>query len=414
MGISLNLLSNALYLFAARIINPASTIILGFLIAKEQGVGTFGRFSFILSFFFLASVVASLGISTLITRETAKNPELRNIYFANSAIIGIIASGLGLVLIILIGYFYNLGYDGRYALLILSFSIFPAVQIFYWEAFLITFEKNLLIIPVQAIEAVVKVTLGLMIITKGMGLVALMAVFLGSRYLSAGLYLLVIRKVFAPLRFDLRLDYIKHILSLMPTFAGLYIFSVLFSKLDMMMLALLKDYNDVGLYSAAYKLLEISFFFPTCLVAVFFPILAQTAESSPAKFKRLMTSGIAISTFMFMPLVVAFLVWAKPIIFTVYSPEFNGSVLTFRILILTLCFYMADQIYAHSLVAFNFQKYNLQALFAATCVNFILNISLIPKFSYVGASTATLLSMVFLVGLHFYFVKKYVVRLLPG
>lgn len=410
MNPRINLIKNTILLFIARIANPASTIAIGLYIAKSLGVEAFGHFSFILSYFFLFSVIFSLGLGTIITRDTAQKPDQTAKYFSGTSVIGIISGAAGLLIMFLAANFFNLPEEAKKALYILGLAIFSSILIFIWEALLITFEKNQYIIVVQSIESVVKLTFGFFILYEGYGIVLLMTIFMLTRYLSLLLYYLALKKVFHPLTFYVDLAFVKKILLLVPTFAGLYIFSVLFSKTDMLMLALMKNFNDVGIYSAAYKLLEIAFMLPICVITVFFPVLSRYAKESPEKFSRVSSQGIFFSLTALLPVVVIAVYLADMIIFTVYSREFSGSILPFQILIVTLGFYMIDQILAHSLVAQGFQNLNLKALMTATLINIVLNILLIPAYGYVGTSIATVASMAVLTCIHYYYVRKHLFK----
>lgn len=407
MNLNSNIKRNALFLFVARIANPAATVAVGLYIAKTVGVETFGQFSFILSYCFLFGVVFSLGLATMVSRDTAKAPDQRAQYFTHTSAIGLASGTAGLVLMLLGGRFFPLSPGGRDAMTIFSFSILPSILIFIWESLLVTFEKNPSIVAVQTVEAVVRIVGGYLLLYHGYGLTGLMTLFLVGRFLSAGLYYWVLKKAFRPLNAPLELPFIKKTLASVPTFAGLYIFSVLLSKTDLLMLALLKDFKEVGIYGAAYKLLEISFLLPTCIVTVLFPVLARYAQNSSRKFVYLSHSAIFYSTVLFVPIVIGCVLFADTIIFTVYSKDFVDSVLPFRILIITLAFYMMDQIFAHCLVAGGLQNLNLKALIGATALNIVLNLILIPTYSARGAGIATLLSMATLTLTHLYLIRKH-------
>jgi O-antigen/teichoic acid export membrane protein len=103
--------------------------------------------------------------------------------------------------------------------------------------------------------------------------------------------------------------------------------------------------------------------------------------------------------------------FAAEIIVVIYSVEFSPAILPFQILIVTLGFHMVDQILAHTLVARDYQNLSLRSLISATVVNIILNLILIPRYSYIGASVSTLVSMAVLTLTHHYFVRKYLYRL---
>ena len=401
---------NAACLFGARTINLAATFALGLYIAKCLGVAAFGQFSFILYYCFLFSVIFSLGLGTLVIRDVVKAPQKRSELFSSASCIALISSGLGLIVMLGGTGLFDLSREGRMALWVMSFSVVPSTLIYIWESLLTGFEKNHYIAAVQSVEAALKLIFGYIILVKGYGIVYLMILFLTARVCSGILYFVVLRKMLAPLRLRIDFGFMRKMLAMAPTFAGLYIFSVLFSKIDLLMLAIMKDLNDVGTYTAAYKLLEISFILPTCIITVLFPSLSRYAQSSPGKFMRFSSDGVFYSSAVVAPIVIGCVYFADHIIFTVYSEEFAGSVLCFRILIVTLGLYMMDQMFAHSLVARDLQRLNLRALMLATLINVGLNCILIPRYSFIGASMSTLVAMVFMVMTHYYFTRKHLYR----
>lgn len=407
MGSGTKIIKNSSLLFLARAANLAATFAIGIYIAKFSGVAPYGEFSFVMTFFFLFSVVFSLGLGTIISREVAKYPEKLGDYFSNATFIGILSSLVGLVAMVSASFLFNLSTEGRHGLYVLSLSIVPSSLTFIWESILITFERSDSIFVVQLIETALKVILAYMVLESGYGMVGLMAVFLVTRLMTGILYLFILHKMVNKTPTGVSADSVRSILSLVPTFAGLYIFSVLFSKIDLMMLSLMKNFNDVGIYSAAYKLLEISFILPTCVVTVMFPLLSRWANETPDTIGRTSCRAALYSTLALIPVVVLAMIFAGQIMCLVYSKGFIDAVVPFRILIVTLGLYMIDQIFAHTLVACNYQQVNLTVIIAGTVLNLLINIVLIPHYSYIGASIATLISMLFVAAMHFYYVRKY-------
>ncbi|KPK36919.1 MAG: hypothetical protein AMK70_00590 [Nitrospira bacterium SG8_35_1] len=410
MNLFSTIIKNSSFLFFARVANPAVTVVIGLYIAKTLGVEYFGQFSFVLSYFFLISMVFSLGLGTIVSRDTAKSPEEVGLYFSNASLIGIVSGAAGIILMLLTASLFNLSGEGISALYIISLAIFPSILIYIWESLIITFEKNHYIVAVQSVESLIKIVLGFFFLYKGYGLAALMGVFLFSRVAGGVIYYFALARIFRPMALKIDMRAVRKIVMMVPAFAGLYVFSVLFSKLDIMMIALMKDYNDVGIYSAAYKLLEISFMLPTCVIAVFFPVLSRYSKESRRDFMNISTKGIFYSVAVLFPAVIVLIYFGDSIIYTLYSREFTGSILSFQILIVTLGFYMIDQIFAHSLVACDLQNLNLKAVVSGTVINIVLNLMLIPRYSYIGASVATLVSMAAVTAIHYYFVSRHLYR----
>lgn len=409
MGTARSIIKNSSLLFLARVANLAATFAIGLYLARFSGVASYGEFSFVMTYFFIFSTISSLGLGTITSREVAKHPERLGGYFHDAGAIAFVSSLIGLIVMVSVSFCFDLSREGRSGFYLLTLSLIPSTLIYLWESLLITVEKNGTIIVVQSVEAFLKVVLAYLVLESGFGLVGLMAVFLATRLLAAGLYLPVLRRVVKGAPAGVGSTSVQLILSSVPTFAALYIFSVLFSKIDLVMLSLLKDFHDVGIYGAAYKLLEISFLLPTCVVTVIFPVLSRCASEAPETIGRTSRRAALYSALAFVPVVIGALIFADKIVYLLFPKEFAASVLPFRILIVTLGLYMVDQIFAHTLVAMNYQNTNLKVLISGTLVNIAVNLALIPRYSYLGASVATLVSMTFVACAHCYWVNKLVV-----
>jgi O-antigen/teichoic acid export membrane protein len=64
------------------------------------------------------------------------------------------------------------------------------------------------------------------------------------------------------------------------------IFSVLYFRLDIVILQLMTDDRVVGFYSAAYKLFEIAIVLPQTLMVVLFPSLVEEFHENRSRFKK--------------------------------------------------------------------------------------------------------------------------------
>jgi O-antigen/teichoic acid export membrane protein len=406
----LRILRGSVLVFAARVANPAATVLLGLLIARQGGVAVFGQYSFMVTYCFVMSMMFSLGIGTLIARDTAKAPQEVRGYFTHASVVGAAAGMAGLAIALLTAPFFRMSGESLTAFNIVSISIIPSILIVIWESLLITFEKQRAILAIQGAEGAIRLGLGWMLLSGGAGLVAIMTLFLVTRAASCAVYYLALRHYFHPLSHSISRPFLAHMLRATMPFAALYVFSVVLSKADTVMLAAMRDYQEVGIYSAAYKLMEIGFLFPTCVVSVLFPVLSRHAHESPDEFVHVSERAVLYSAVVFLPAVIACWLVSDIIIVKVYSAAFRDSIVPFRILIASLSFYLIDQIYAHSLVACNRQNQNLSALVGATVLNLCLNVILIPRYGATGAAVATLVSLVCLAVCHYCLVHTVLYR----
>ena len=108
-----------------------------------------------------------------------------------------------------------------------------------------------------------------------------------------------------------------------------------------------------------------------------------------------------------LPIATGVTLLADKIISLFYGDQFTSSVIALQILAWdALLFFLYDPL-ATTLASMN--KQNILAITCGVCalVNVVLNLILIPNFSYIGAGIATIVTETVLLVLYFYFVSKY-------
>jgi O-antigen/teichoic acid export membrane protein len=94
---------------------------------------------------------------------------------------------------------------------------------------------------------------------------------------------------------------------------------------------------------------------------------------------------------LYLALPMAFFVtlWAKPIISLLFGAVFDPSVAALQILIWAAAIMYITMVLGTAFIATNLQKLNMKLTFISVAINIGLNLLLIPKYSYYGASFAT-------------------------
>ncbi len=190
-----------------------------------------------------------------------------------------------------------------------------------------------------------------------------------------------------------------------PLLISSFMISVYYN-LDMVMLGIIKTQAEVGIYNAAYKIFMIGLIPLAAILRIFLPSLSKTKEVKLLKktlrnFGILMLgSGILISIFIFFI--------SHYVIQIVFGPDYSNAIIPLMILSLNIVVISVNIYLGNPLTVWGKQKeYSIAITFGAI-FNIILNLLLIPKYSYSGAALATLLSeVVVFVGVFFLFNKNY-------
>ena len=162
------------------------------------------------------------------------------------------------------------------------------------------------------------------------------------------------------------------------------------SYIDIFMLTLLSTASSVGLYSAAYRLLEMLSVIPSTLSQPIFPALSRLAvESSEQAFslylraqKFLIIIGLPLGFWVF--------VSAPQLIVLLFSPDYGEAAGALRILGLMLVLLFANSLYLYLFSAIGEQKLFMITMSSIVILNIILDLVLIPVIDITGAALATL------------------------
>lgn len=185
------------------------------------------------------------------------------------------------------------------------------------------------------------------------------------------------------------------------------VFTTIYFKGDTLILSLTRPYADVGIYGAAYKILEVLISLPILFMGLVLPQLARSwGEGDKPKFGRLLQKawdGLCLFT---LPMVAGTLVLAKPIIVLIAGPGYEPAAAVLQILIVATGIIFLGSLFTHAIVAVNEQKNMIVYYLIAAIVAVALYIKFIPLYSYYAAAWTTVAAE-FLISLAaFYRVKK--------
>lgn len=180
---------------------------------------------------------------------------------------------------------------------------------------------------------------------------------------------------------------------------------VVYYNLDMVMLGNIKSQEDVGIYNAAYKIFMIGLIPLAAIVKIFLPALSKIKEvdllkSTIRKYGIMMfSSGVLIASVLYFS--------ADQSVSIIFGSEYTNAVIPLMILALNILVISVNVFFGNPLTVWGKQKVYAIAITFGAIANIILNILLIPKYSYNGAAIATLLSeVVVFAGVLFLFNKN--------
>jgi len=170
--------------------------------------------------------------------------------------------------------------------------------------------------------------------------------------------------------------------------AGVSILGLIYFRVDSIMLGMMADLNEVANYNAAFRLIEGLIYFPSVLMAVYFPKLVKSQQEFSIYFIKLLGSLTVMGLF----LTSALFSLSPLIIGMIYGTEWEASVPILRCLSFSLFPICLGHLTTQSLVINNWQKPYFWMVLLTTLENILLNLMLIPNHGSLGASIATCLT----------------------
>ena len=270
---------NTTLVLAARVVSRLVALVTVIVLARHLGDREYGRYTTLIAYSAIVSVIADLGLSPLYTREAARQPgripDFLGTLLAGKAVLAVAAS-LALAVALTIAGLGGLVVPGA-ALLVLTAYASLLRNTFYARGR----------VELEAIAIVAEIAIQASLILAGARLGAGVAFFVWAYAASYGftcLYCLVTITVFGlgrpRLAFDLGL--FRGWLRLALPFAlGAFLTNVYYPA-DVTILQHFKPFQEVGWYTFAYKPFEALQFVPLAVQATVYPLLAiYFRESRP-------------------------------------------------------------------------------------------------------------------------------------
>ena len=390
MNIIQKIAKNTSALFVSQFIVSILSIILSISVARNLGDVLFGKYSFALAFVAFYAVFSNLGYNTLLIRDVARDTSQASKYLSN---ILSIRALLSLVIFSLIVLTINvMGYPADTKNVVYIFGIYTLL-ISLSDVFKVTFrafQKMEYEASITIIFNMVRVSLGLLVLFLGYGLMVLALVFLFSGVFDFLFSFLACERKFVKSRTELDLYFLKSTIKIAVPIGMLSIFALIYARIDMIMLSVMKGDVVVGWYAAASNLTYGFKPIPHLFMSALFPLMSYYYASSKNLLKKSYEKSFKYLLILGLPLAVGISLLADKIILFFYGQQFSNSIIALQILswdILLIFLYACS-----AFLLISMDKQNQMAIVAGctALINVILNLFLIPSYSYVGAAMATI------------------------
>ena len=402
-----NLTKNTTYYTAALILQKILAFIYFWFISNRLFPGELGQYVFALSFTTLFSIFVDLGLTPILTREASKDKLKANAFLQSVlglkiplAILTIIAAWITITLT---------HQNSQVQLLVYLASIIMILDSFSLSFWVIFRSRHNLKYESLA-------TILVQIIIFSLGLFALYStgqvrdLILALMAASIFNFVFVFSFIKFKLKFNLRPKFdweiIRYFLKILPAFALAGIFIKIYNTNDSILLGYLASDEAVGYFAVPAKVVyALQQIIPAAFAAVIFPAFSYYYAHDKNQLSVSFDKAFNYLTIISFP-ITAGIIALLPQILKFFWPAYLPTQQTFFLMTLAIPFIFLAFPTGYLLNACDRQKNTTINRGVITALAVILNIILIPKFSFLGAGITFLITNVVLLFMDFFWVAK--------
>jgi O-antigen/teichoic acid export membrane protein len=377
-------------------------------LARSLGVEGFGTYQRAEAFVALFSILASLGLDMILTREVARSGEHTPEYLYGVMTLKLLLGPLCLALVL--GFAYARGYQGHFLWGIWCYGfvlILTTVAQTYDAVFQGLDEMGYIAIG-NIVNQLAFVILGGACVLFGKDLrwilatlvVAAVVRYAISAYLMQRLHLGWARPSPRTLLYLLAQ-------SVPIAFAASFV--IVYQQLDAVLLGELKGNVEVGWYKASAKFLLFFTVLRESFLVAIYPVFASVAHSDRQRMGGLVTRAVRYQMIVALYFIICFVILPR-VAPTLLGTAFQNTAAVLPIMALMLVPQTISITMGRVLVASGNQKRVMVATGIALVVNVALNLALIPRFGFMGAAAAGMASELAVAGVNVFYVHRYVAR----
>ncbi len=383
-------IKNTGFLFSGNAISALISFVITVYIARLLPVSEFGSYITVISFVTLFGVFTDFGINTVIIREGAKNPEDTH---------GLIWSSMGLEFLMSVGSMlaaivfallapYSL--EVKVLIIVESITLVMGGIGSLFSAVFNIYQEMKYISAIQIVERLTFASTAFIALILGFGIVGVIFATVIAAAVSLTLFFVKSRQIhFYRLNFRPILNYAILGPAIWFGIAGLL--GTVWQRIDTLMISLLLNMEQVGLYTPAVNYIGIGDMAVIALTAAFFPVLSKAVHERGITKKELARymgyftiAAVVVTTVTF--------VIGGPLIVYVFGPKYTESIQYINVLIIGFAINLVAVPTALLLDSTNNQKVHVLNASYMAGANIGLNWILIPLIGALGAAWATTIS----------------------
>lgn len=364
--------------------------------ARVLGAAEWGLFSYAVSLAAFITIFTDFGIGPILTKEAARatDPEKRAEIVSTTFFIKLVLSSIGILIVLFAAPHFSSIKEASFLFPIIALIIvFDTLQGF---GFSLTraLERMELEAAFYLLTNVSIVIFGFLALHFYPEVIYFSYAYAAGIAVGAGATIFSLRKHLKNLFLNFRRRLVRPIMGAAWPFVVSGLLGSLMINTDILLIGFFLSAEQVGIYSAADRPIQILYLLPAIIATSVFPILSRIANKDVKKTREVLEKILSLAYLVSIPLVLGGIVLGGDIIRVFFGSQYTGAVMSFRILLATLSINFAAVIFTNAIFAHDKQRDLIKFAALGGIANVILDIILIPKFGITGSAFATLFAQI--------------------
>lgn len=385
---------NSAWMFAEQILKIISAIFVGIYVARYLGPSQFGVLSYALAIVSFFIAISRIGMESILVRDLVSHPDQRQAYMGTAFGLMFAAALASCAALMTFVIFLENDIQAKVCTLIVSaslmFQMFSVVDYSFQAQLRAKYSaiaKSIALI----VGAAVKIYL--VFIQADLLMFAVSYVF--DHVVTAFFLLLMhVSKRQHGFIFKFEMVLVKALLKSSWPMALAAGASMLYMRVDQIMIKFMLDTKQLGLYAAATKIYEGWIVVPYVVSISLLPAIVKLKSSSQESYERNITRLFALVFWPSVAVAGVSTFYGDMIIRVTFGEAYAGSAATLTIVMWTAAFTALGSVTTRFLTVEGLEKKIAFRVFMALILNVILNFVLIPIYGIEGAAASTLICVI--------------------
>jgi O-antigen/teichoic acid export membrane protein len=361
------------------------------ILTRYLGPDDFGRYTLALTYMQLFTVLADVGLVTIVVREISRDPERSERLVGNTLTLRLVLAAGAIALAALTSLLTPYDRDVRVAILLAGFPLlFGMVNSTFVTVLQARLRMGRAVVGDVVGRAVALAAVGL-VVALDLGFFAVMGTAAAGALATALVTMMLTRRIL-PLRPRRDPAVWRRLLAMALPLGLALAVNELYFRADTLIISLYEPYEQVGLYTLAYRMLELTLVFGTVFLTTTFPVLSQAVLRDEPRARRTIQLSTELFVALGAPLVLGGLVLAPELVRLAAGDDFEDASTPLRILLGAGALAWINGVFGYALIAKDRQLSALWLNVAALVFNVGLNLLLVPVYGIVVAAVVTVAS----------------------